>query len=52
MRVRKRMQRRHHSVKGRIVGLLSSVLTFGMAAGLYPGGYCGRFKCTGSRSDQ
>lgn len=38
MRVRKRMQRRHHSVKGRIVGLLSSVLTFGMAAGLYPGG--------------
>lgn len=38
MRVRKRMQRRHHSVKGRIVGLLSGVLTFGMAAGLYPGG--------------
>lgn len=38
MRVRKRMQRRYHSVKGRIVGLLSGVLTFGMAAGLYPGG--------------
>lgn len=38
MRVRKRMQRRHHSAKGRIVGLLSGVLTFGMAAGLYPGG--------------
>ena len=38
MRARKRMQRRHHSVKGRIVGLLSGVLTFGMAAGLYPGG--------------
>lgn len=38
MRTRKRMQQRHHSVKGRIVGLLSGVLTFGMAAGLYPGG--------------
>lgn len=38
MRVRKRMQRRHHSVKGRIVGLLSGVLTFGMAAGIIPGG--------------
>lgn len=38
MRVKKRMQRRYHSVKGRIVGLLSGVLTFGMAAGLYPGG--------------
>lgn len=38
MRVRKRMQGRHHSVKGRIVGLLSGVLTVGMAAGLYPGG--------------
>lgn len=38
MRVRKRMQRRYHSVKGRIVGLLSGVLTFGMTAGLYPGG--------------
>ena len=38
MRARKRMQRRHHSVKGRIVGLLFGVLTFGMAAGLYPGG--------------
>ena len=38
MRARKRMQQRHHSVKGRIVGLLSGVLTFGMAAGLYPGG--------------
>ena len=44
MRVRKRMQRRHHSVKGRIVGLLSGVLTFGMAAGI--------IKCTGSRSYQ
>ena len=38
MRARKRIQQRHHSVKGRIVGLLSGVLTFGMAAGLYPGG--------------
>lgn len=38
MRVRKRMQRRHHSVKGRIVGLLSGVLTFGMAAGIIPWG--------------
>ena len=38
MRARKRMQQSHHSVKGRIVGLLSGVLTFGMAAGLYPGG--------------
>lgn len=38
MRVRKRMQRRYHSVKGRIVGLLSGVLTFGMAAGIIPGG--------------
>ena len=38
MRVRKRMQRRHHSAKGRIVGLLSGVLTFGMAAGIIPGG--------------
>lgn len=38
MRVRKRMQRRYHSVKGRIVGLLSGVLTFGMAAGIIPWG--------------
>lgn len=38
MRVRKRMQRRHHSAKGRIVGLLSGVLTFGMAAGIIPWG--------------
>lgn len=38
MRARKRMQQRHHSVKGRIVGLLSGVLTFGMAAGIIPGG--------------
>lgn len=38
MRARKRIQQRHHSVKGRIVGLLSGVLTFGMVAGLYPGG--------------
>ena len=38
MRARKRIQQRHHSVKGRIVGLLSGVLTFGMAAGIIPGG--------------
>ena len=38
MRARKRMQQRYHSVKGRIVGLLSGVLTFGMAAGIIPGG--------------
>ena len=37
MRVRKRMQQRHHRVKERIVGLLSGVLTFGMAAGIIPG---------------
>ena len=36
MRARKRIQQRHHSVKGRIVGLLSGVLTFGMAAGIIP----------------
>lgn len=38
MRARKRIQQRHYSVKGRIVGLLSGVLTFGMAAGIIPGG--------------
>lgn len=38
MHEKKRMQQKNHSVKGRIVGLLSGVLTFGMAAGLYPGG--------------
>lgn len=38
MHEKKRMQQKHHSVKGRIVGLLSGVLTFGMAAGIIPGG--------------
>ena len=38
MLTRKRSQKGHHSIKGKIVGLLSGVLTFGMAAGLYPGG--------------
>lgn len=38
MHEKKRMQQKHHSVKGRIVGLLSGVLTFGMAAGIIPWG--------------
>lgn len=38
MLTRKRSQKGHHSIKGKIVGLLSGVLTFGMTAGLYPGG--------------
>lgn len=38
MLTRKRSQKGHHSLKGKIAGLLSGMLTFGMAAGLYPGG--------------